>query len=37
VEATMPRPVSPTPIPDPSILRGKRSIRPGLPSGDGRN
>ena len=37
VEATMPRPVSPTPIPDPSILRGRRSIGPGLPSGDRRN
>ncbi|MDH4268327.1 MAG: hypothetical protein OEW45_22095 [Deltaproteobacteria bacterium] len=37
VESTTPMPVNPAPIPDPNILRGRRSLRPGLPPGDGGN
>ena len=37
MESTTPRPVSPTPLPDPSILRGRRSLMPVLPPGGGTN
>lgn len=37
IESTPPRSVSPAPIPDPSVLRDRRTIRPGLPTGEGRN
>ena len=37
VESTTPRPVSPAPIPDPNILRGRRPLRPALPPAGGTN
>jgi hypothetical protein len=37
VESATPKPVSPTPIPDRNILRGRRAITPGLPAAGGTN
>jgi hypothetical protein len=37
VSSAPPSSGSPAPIPDPSLLRGRRILRPGLPPGEGRN
>jgi hypothetical protein len=37
IEAQPPRPVTPAPVPDPGIWRGRRPIMPGVPSDSGGN